>query len=244
MHKLLNKLYKIPNVNEILITPKQFVEFSSNFTWRNEPVSFYNSSTNKFEFSQELVFDVLRRHFPTQQTVETFIDFNFLNSFFLQKYNKPLRLSVTYLPTFYSEYIQADLKVAPASINFSSGIISFNYPKILSIIGEKFFYFLFTNRDNCSGDDLSYLILFILLFLLDHELGHLFFSPSKEQLEIVYKDFISKHPEFKSLTFDHLHAISNYVEDMYIEDKFKSSVYPDDPSIHLIYDIGRYFMRG
>jgi hypothetical protein len=241
MHKLLNKLYKIPNSKDLYQNPEDFVNTINRHTWHTSYVKY--DGTN-FVYNEETIYDRLRRSFPNSSTLENYLDIKFISNFFKKKYNVDLSLDIIDFPYDYEDYKKLKMNEAPASINLDNGKISFNYPVIYSHINKKLLTFYYFNKDMFEFHKTSDIVLLIILYLLDHELGHLFFSPNEEQLKEVYDTFIKKNPEFKNFTFEMVHRLSNFVEDMYIEDKFKSAVYPNDPSIHLVYDIGRWFLRG
>jgi hypothetical protein len=235
MFKLLNQKITIPNLKNLDNDKLSLLN-----TYRDNVVVFNNG---KPKLDTKQVFFMFVHHFPSLDKVSAYIDMKFINSVFKAKLNLTLNLDLEHIQRDFEDFLKIKME-APASISFSEGRIYFRQNSMLKIILANFAYLYAYNYElfRFNSDLIEDFLLIVHLFLLDHELAHLFFSPNREELEQVKKQFIQSNPSYKDVSDKVLHRISNYIEDMYIEDKYKALIYPNDPSIHLVYDIGRFLL--
>jgi hypothetical protein len=235
MFKLLNQNITIPNLKNL---DNDILALLNNY--RDNVVIFKDG---KHQLDVKQVYYMFVRHFPSIDKVMAYIDMKFINSVFKSKLNLTFNLDLERIQHDYEDFLKSKME-APASISFSEGRIIFRQNSILKIILNRFAYLYAYNHNlfRFNSDLIEEFLLIVHLFLLDHELAHLFFSPNREELEQVKKQFIQSNPSYKDVSDKVLHRISNYIEDMYIEDKYKALIYPNDPSIHLVYDIGRFLL--
>lgn len=244
MRNLLEKNYVIPQSKW---TTEMFQSLLQLMYMRDENVFSLDPNGKLIVNKPEEVYDKLKSLLPHPKVVNIYLDVDTLRNFFQQKLNIKLAVIVDPINHDYSSFLKSEMK-APASIDMSNSTIIFRQDSIFKAIYERFLAFIAVNfKDhyiyrNETRDELINIILCLHLYLLDHELGHFFFSPNDEQKNKIKSQFISKNPKYALLDDGTMHRMLNFLEDMYIEDRFKSVIYPNDPKIHQVYDLGRFLL--
>jgi hypothetical protein len=244
MRNLLDKNYVIPPNKW---TKEMFDSIVSFLYTRDENIFHLDPNGKLIITNPEAVFDKMRSLLPHPRIVEIYLDLATLRNLFSTKFKINLSVLVDTISDRYSSFFKSEMK-APASIDMTTSTIIFRQDSIFKAIQERFLAFIAVNFSDHYiyrsdvRDELINVMLCLHLYLLDHELGHFFFSPNHEQKEKIKRQFITNNPKYAGLDDGTIHRMLNFLEDMYIEDRFKSIIYPNDPKIHQVYDLGRFLL--